>query len=188
MEDNGIVLDFLARGKSSSFKSEPLAQLLGTTSFTLLEVVPREGVTLQIGEKVYIGRNERSQISHIKKRIEFPELTSTAFNELPNAITQVINADPAKFLAFFNKSRPISLRLHQMQLLPGVGPKHVQELLLEREKGDFMSFDQLSDRVPFLPDPVQILVKRVLEELKGTDQKYYLFVRPPTEPGEARRR
>ena len=43
-EDYVVVLDFLPRGKGSSFKAEPLAQVLGLEYFTLLEVVPKEGM------------------------------------------------------------------------------------------------------------------------------------------------
>ena len=39
-EDYAIVLDYLPHGKSSDFKEEPLAQLLGETHFSLLEAVP----------------------------------------------------------------------------------------------------------------------------------------------------
>jgi putative nucleotide binding protein len=179
VEDYAVVLDFLTRGKSSSFKSEPLAQVMGTETFTLLEVVPRDNVVLRAGEKVYVGKEVRDKIDHIKKRLQFKELTSTAAMELPTAIKNVVVENKARFVDFYNNARPISLKLHQLQLLPGVGKKHLLAFLKEREQTLFDSLDQLSDRVPMFPNPVQVIVKRVLEELEGFETKYYLFTRPP---------
>ena len=71
MEENAIVLDFLPYGKSTDTKKEPLAQLIGESYFTLLEVVPKPGITLAVGEKVYIGKGPRDKIDHIKSRIDY---------------------------------------------------------------------------------------------------------------------
>jgi predicted nucleic acid-binding OB-fold protein len=55
-EERAIVLDFLPQGKSSSFKPEPLAIVLGMSFFTLLEVAPKANVSLAPEEEVYIGK------------------------------------------------------------------------------------------------------------------------------------
>ncbi|MBN2127778.1 MAG: DUF655 domain-containing protein [Candidatus Diapherotrites archaeon] len=179
VEEYAIVLDYLARGKSSSFKTEPLAQVIGVTEFTLLEIVPKEGAELKLGEKIYVGKDERDKIEHIKKRISFNELTSTALIELSKAIELIIKDNPEKFLAFYNKSRSITIRRHQLELIPGLGKKHVQSILIEREKKQFDSFNEIAERVKLVPNPINSLVKRIIDELKGDDIKYYLFVRPP---------
>jgi putative nucleotide binding protein len=181
VEEYAVVLDYLARGKSSSFKSEPLAQVIGVTEFTLLEVVPKENVSLTSGEKIYVGKEERDKIEHIKKRIEFKELTSTSLIELPKAIEAIIKENPEKFLAFYNKSRSITIRRHQLELLPGLGKKHVQNILMERNKKSFDSFKEIAERVKLVPNPINSLVKRVIEEIDGLDVKYYLFVRQPVQ-------
>ena len=41
------------------FKKKPVAQALGIEEFTLLELIPKENVNLDIHEKVYIGRKKR---------------------------------------------------------------------------------------------------------------------------------
>jgi putative nucleotide binding protein len=181
VEEYAVVLDYLARGKSSSFKSEPLAQVIGVNEFTLLEVVPKENVSLAVGEKIYVGKEERDKIEHIKKRIEFKELTSTSLIELPKAIELIIKENPEKFLAFYNKSRSITIRRHQLELLPGLGKKHVQNILMERNKKSFDSFKEIAERVKLVPNPINSLVKRVIEEIDGLDVKYYLFVRQPVQ-------
>jgi putative nucleotide binding protein len=176
-EENAVVIDFLTRGKSDSFKSEPLAQVIGTTEFTLLEVVPKEGVSLSIGEKIYVGKGDREKIDHIKKRISFKELTSTASSELDKAIKSIVLEQKEKFLGFYNQSRPITIRRHQLELLPGMGKKHVKNLLDERNKKPFESFEDIAKRVKLVPNPVSAIVKRIILELEGIEVKHYLFAR-----------
>jgi putative nucleotide binding protein len=174
-EDFALVLDFLAQGRAG-IKREPLAQLIGTKYFTLLEAKPK--TELKILEKVYIGKETREKIEIIKRRINFNELTANALTELENAIEKIISEEPQKFIDFFNNAKPISLRLHQIELLPGIGKKHLKDFLDEREKKPFESLEEIQKRVQLMPNPKKTLVKRIIQELKGED-KYYLFVRPP---------
>lgn len=177
-EDYAVVLDYLQHGKSTvSYKAEPVAQVLGTKFFTMLEVVPK--VELKVQEKVYIGKDARDKIDYIKRRIEFKELTSTSSSELEKTIERIVLEDKEKFLDFFNNSRPLSLRMHQLELLPGLGRKHTADLLLEREKKPFESFEDIAQRIKLMPDPVKIVVKRILDELEDAGQKHFLFARPP---------
>lgn len=183
-EDYAIVLDYLSKGKSDSYKSEPVAQVLGTSFFTLLEVVPK--VSLKILDKVYIGKEERKEIDHIKKRLLFKELTSTAVSELENAVNRLVEEEEKKFLNFFNSSGSITIRRHQLELLPGLGKKHMLQLLEERKKKPFESFKEIEERIKLMPDPKHVIVKRIIEEMKGEDPKHYLFVRPPAVQRERR--
>lgn len=179
-EENAVVLDFLAQGKSSGFKAEPLAQVLGTEQFTLLEVIPKQGVSFKPGELVYIGKDNRDKVEYIKKRISFRELTSTASLELEKMVEELVRKKEEKFVEFFNNSRSITLRRHQLELLPGLGKKHTLEVLKEREKEPFKSFEDIKKRVKLMPDVVKTIVKRIIEELSAEeDEKHYLFVRPP---------
>lgn len=176
-EEHAIVLDYLPTGKSSSFKSEPMAQVIGTEHFTLLEVIPF--TQLKVLEKVYIGKDKREKIQFIKKRISFEELTNTSLSEINKAIEQIVREDSQKFLDFFNKSGSLSLRMHQLELLPGLGKKHLFEILKQRESKPFESFKDLSERIHLMPDPAKLIVKRVMQELEDNKLKYYVFARPP---------
>ena len=69
--------------------------------------------------------------------------------------------------------------MHQIELLPGLGKKHMLALLIEREKGPFASFEDLKKRLHPFPDPVVAIVKRIAEEMEDKDTKFYLFTRPP---------
>lgn len=180
-EEHALVLDYLSKGKSSSYKTEPLAQVMGTTHFTLLEVVPK--TSLSILEEVYIGKETRDKIDFIKKRIPFEELTSTAQSEIERAIKKIVVENPGQFLEFYNSCGPISIKRHRLELLPGIGKKHVVNILQERQKKPFESYDDIEKRVHLMPDPIQAIVKRILQEMQEPDLKYYLFTRPPVKPG-----
>jgi len=184
-EEKALVLDYMSKGKPSAPKTEPLAQVVGKDYFTLLEVVPKTGVMLEVGEEVYVGKEERTKIELVKGRISFRDLTSNSLSELEEVITKIITSNKEKYLAFYNTSRAISLRRHQLELLPGMGKKHMLALLDEREKKPFTTLEDVVARVKGTPDPVKSIVKRVVEELEGCEDKHYLFVRPPAEPRPA---
>ena len=61
-EDYAIVLEYLPNGYPLEKKMMPIAQAIGKTNFTLLELVPRRGVTIDIGKEVYIGEGKRNKI------------------------------------------------------------------------------------------------------------------------------
>ncbi len=177
-EENAIVLDYLQHGKSTSYKSETIAQVMGTEFFTLLEVVPKE--PLKIMDSVYVGKEERDKIDYIKQRISYNSLSSTAMAELGPAIEKAVTENEARFVQFFNEAGPISIRQHSLELLPGLGKKHMRDILDTREKEPFKSYKDIEKRVKLMPDPVKTIVKRVKEELEEDESnKYFLFTRPP---------
>jgi len=184
-EEYGRVIDFMPDGRSSDRLREPTAQLLGEKFFTLLEVSIKKDAKCTLGQKLYIGRDERAEVEKIKRRIEFNDLSATSRNELPIAARNIVHEREADFVAFFNKAGPISMRLHQIELLPGIGKKHLQEILDARDAKLFENFEDIKKRVTLLPDPANLIVTRIIEEMHG-DAKSYLFVRPPARNDEMR--
>jgi len=176
-EEKCVILDFLPSGYADRRHAEPIAQAIGTSFFTLLELVPRENVSLNSEEEVYIGEGKRDKIRFIKGQIEMKNLTNYASSILPDVVERVIKHNEKKIVDFFNRATIVTPRMHQFQLLPGVGKKHLMDILDERKKKSFESFSDLSERVKLFPDPVKIIVKRVLTELEG-NEKYCLFTSP----------
>ena len=152
----------------------PLAQAIGSTNLTLLELVPRRGTALKIGEKVYIGEGKRDQIYYILGRLHKEKLTETAKEQLKEFISLVVKEDNKKFVDFFNKSEAINKRIHQIELLPGLGKKHMQEILRQRKEKEFESFEDMKKRIQNLPDPEKAVEKRIFQELT-TIERYNLF-------------
>ena len=178
-DDNVIVLDFLPRGHSIG-RQEPIAQVIGDKYFSLLEVVVKKDVILKSGDKTYIGEAKRDKIDHIKRRITVNELTSFAKSELPFVIEKLVKENEPRFVDFFNKSQPISTRLHQLELLPGIGKKHLWDIIDERKKGPFVSFEDVKNRIKLMPDPANSIIKRIMEELENDNIRFRLFVSGPT--------
>ena len=170
-----IVLDFLPHGKAGDRKAEPLAQALGEKHFNLLEIVVKEDTTVKTKDRLYIGEDKREQVKYIRGRIDYDQLTNYAKNELEQTITDLINSDEKRFVNFFNIAGPITTRLHSLELLPGIGKKHMWQIITERKKKMFESFEEIRDRVPMMPDPKKSIIKRITEELEGKD-RYKLFV------------
>ncbi len=176
LEEYALVLDYMPTGKSFSPKPEPVAQLLGEGKFTLLEVVPKT-TDIRIKERVYIGKGDRDKVALIKSRITYNDLTQVARNELPIAIGEIIKGDEQRFVDVFNNASPLNIRMHSLELLPGVGKKHLKAILDARETKRFESFRDIAERVPLLQDPVKLLTDRVVEELKG-ESRFYMLTRP----------
>lgn len=174
-DDWAIVLDFLPHGYYGMRISQPVSQVLGEEYFSLLEVIIREDVYLKVGSRVYIGDGKRDEVKFIKRRIEFKDLTTAAKEEVMDVVESVVRSKPQKFLEFFNKAGPITTRLHQLELLPGVGKKHLWEILAARKEKTFENFGDLKRRVSMLPDPEKMIIKRILEEMDDSD-KYRIFV------------
>ena len=127
------------------------------------------------GDELYIGDKERNEVKYIKGRIKYGLLTSFAKSELEHVIGDLIKNNEERFVNFFNVAGPVSTRLHTLELLQGVGKKHMWAIIKERKKKKFESFDDLKKRVDMLPDPRKMIKKRVVEELKESD-RYKLFV------------
>ncbi len=170
-----LVLDFLSHGHSGMDRSQPVAHVMGEQYFSLLEVIIREDVTLRPEDRVYIGDKKRERVKYIKGRIDMKDLTAAAKDHLQDVIESVVKKSPERFLEFFNKSGQITTRLHQLELLPGIGKKHLWAIISERKTKPFESFKDVKDRVPLLPDPKKMIIKRILEEIEGAD-KYRIFV------------
>lgn len=190
-DESSIVLDFLSRGKPTMRRPEPIAQVIGDKFFSLLEVIIKPGVNLQPGQKLYIGEGKREEVAYIKGRIEMNELTNGAREDIHNFIKEIVKANEVRFVEFFNKTDAVTTRLHSLELLPGIGKKHMWDIINARKDKPFESFKDIQSRVPLIPNPEEVITKRVLMELNNED-RYKMFtpaaqVRPDQYGGSARR-
>lgn len=175
-EDYAVVLDYLPYGYPIEKQNNPIAQAIGVTTFALLELIPRRGVTLAAKEKVYIGPEKRDKIYYIAGRLHREKLTETAKIQLLEFVEGIVGEQEKKFVDFFNNAQAINTRLHQLELLPGFGKKHTKEVLDARAEKPFESFDDIRARAKNIPDPKKAVEKRFVEELTER-QRFNLFVR-----------
>jgi len=164
-DDYAIILDYLPYGYPLEGKNNPVVQALGEKYFGLLQLVPVRGASISVGEKVYIGPEKRDKIYYIFGRLPKEKLTETAKIQLQEFIGKVVVEQEKKFVDFFNSAQAMSTRFHQLELLPGFGKKHTKQIVDEREKKPFESFDEIKERISSLPDPKKAIEKRLLEEI-----------------------
>jgi putative nucleotide binding protein len=183
-EQNGeqvpaVVLDYLPHGRAEDdrpqYQKPALAYALGVEEFRLFEVTLQEDVSLTITDR--FDASPGNELVADRREIEYEDLSGAAQSELEHAIRDVVETDEQRFVDFYNDAQPITLRLHQLNLLPGIGKKLRNNILEERKRGPFESFEDLESRVSGLHNPKEVLVERILEELREEDLKYRTFVR-----------
>ncbi len=175
-DEHAIILDYLPNGYPLEKKRVPVAQAIGETNLTLLELVPRRGTSLEIGEKVYIGERKRDKIYYILGRLHREKLTETGKTQLQEFIKKVVKEREKEFVEFFNKAEAINKRVHRIEMLPGFGKKHMKEIIKARQEKTFESFEGMRKRIQNLPDPEKAVEKRILQELLEF-QRHNLFVK-----------
>jgi putative nucleotide binding protein len=180
MEEYAYILDYLSQGipTSNYGKKEPICYALGDDEFKLFELVPKPTAIINIGERVYIGKDpvKRTIIDHVKRRVGPSELTNSALSELEFCVSDIVMANQQRFIRFFNEAEPISMRKHLLEELPGLGKKTMTAILDERAKnGHFKDFKDLSERAQ-VKNPEKLITARVVLEVKDNTMKRYLFV------------
>ncbi len=167
-EEYAIILD-VTLGSPNSFKDSEVAQAVGTKTYTLLELVPKQGVILKNGQKVYIGDGKREEIQYIKRSLFPNKLSGTAKSELLFTLKEIVEEKEEEFVKFFNTAGPITIRKHSFEMIPGIGKKHLQDLIYERDTKPFESFEDIKKRCSFIADPAKAIAQRIENEIEGKD-------------------
>ena len=181
MEEYAYILDYLPQGLPGGgfTKKEPVCYALGDEEFKLFELVPRANAVINIGDRVFIGKDtaevKRDAIDHVKRRINFKDLNNNAAAELEYAVTDIVMANQPRFIRFFNEAEAISMRKHLLEELPGLGKKSMTAILDERKKEPFKDFAALAARTG-VKNPEKLIAARIVLEIEDPDRKRYLFV------------
>ena len=177
-QGTAVVLDFLPHGRTEDdrpqYQKNPLAYALDTDEFGLYELVLDSDANVSIGDAIDIY--DTSTIDRTNT-IEYEDLPGGASSELEYVIEDLVEEEERRFVDFYNDAQPITLRLHQLNLLPGIGKKLRNNILDERKRKPFESFDELESRIDGLHDGREVLAERIMEELREDDLKYRIFVR-----------
>jgi putative nucleotide binding protein len=179
MEDYAYVLDVLTEGRPDSkrrFRREPVIYGLGIEEFKIFDMKPVPEAAINIGDRCYIGKEteERTQIDHVRARVNYKELTHTAQSELVFVLDEIVRENEEKFIQFYNHAGPISRRYHSLELIPGLGKKTMNLIVKNRP---YISFREMEEKIPNFRNPEKYISHRIENEIKETDQKYCLFVR-----------
>ncbi len=176
-EEYAYVLDFTPRGKSITVRGREgvIIQAIGEERLTLLELLGIQNASVEIGERLYIGREGREKVSSVLGRLEYTAISQSAKNELANIIEKVVVANEKRFVNYINNAQPITPRIHALELIPGIGKTYMMTIIKERDKKKFENFSDLQTRVG-LRDPAKLISKRIIEEIMG-QARMNLFVR-----------
>ncbi|MGB2727750.1 MAG: DUF655 domain-containing protein [Halobacteriota archaeon] len=174
------VLDYLPYGHPDNsrpvYQKKPLVQGIGEDKFVLMELSPKKDKIPVVYDRVYIGEGEREEIDHVVKRLRYNELTPTAKIELSYMLEKLVKEDEKRFIQVFNEAKPITTRLHTLDLMPGIGKKLMWAIVEERKKGAFSDFEDLTKRVKGLHHPEKIIARRIEDEIMDESMKYKIFI------------
>jgi putative nucleotide binding protein len=176
-----VVLDFLPNGRPSDdrprYRKSPVGYVLGEADFRLLELVFDKAPHINIGDRIAIDPPHEDIVE--MDDVTYDELSGAARSELEYAVDAIMDADEQRFVDYYNEAGPITLRLHQLNLLPGIGKKLRNNILDARKRKPFESFEELDERVAGLHHPREVLKERVIEEIQTEEMKYRIFARRP---------
>ena len=173
------ILDLLLHGHPEedkpSWSKTPIAQVLTFPDFVLYEVKCNRDSQIKVQEKntydVFLNQNK---LREVIKKIDYKDLTNTSKALIqPILESEVLNYEE-EFINFFNNSTSITPRMHSLKLLPGVGQKHMWEIIEARNRQKFTTFQDISDRTS-MSNPAKQISLRIIKELQREGVKYYLF-------------
>jgi len=173
-----VILDLLLHGHPEedrpSWAKKPIAQVLTFPDFVLYEVKINKNSDIKVQEqKTYEGFLNENKLREVLKKIDFNDLTSTSKALILPILEKEVLKYEEEFINFFNNSTSITPRMHALKLLPGIGQKHMWEILEARERQKFVTFQDISDRTS-ISNPAKLISQRIIKELQR-DVKYYLF-------------
>ena len=176
-----VVLDYLPHGRPDDnrpqYQKDALAYALAVDDFELLELTLTDDADVGIVDRVAVGDDTDDSAIESVESIAYDDLSNSAVSELEYAVEAIIEAEEQRFVDFYNDAQPITLRLHQLNLLPGIGKKLRNKIIDTRKRQPYESFEDLADRVAGLHHPDEVIAERVLEEIREDDLKYQIFVR-----------
>jgi putative nucleotide binding protein len=176
-EEYAYVLDFIPQGKSAVIQGRggPIIQALGEERLTLLEILAMNNVDFEIGERICIGKDNRSKVISVLGRLSYEELTSEGKSNIIAVVGKMIAENEKRFVIYFNELQPVTPRLHALELIPGIGKTFMRQILNERDRKPFESFEEIQKRVG-LREPIKLIARRIVEEISG-GSRINLFVR-----------
>lgn len=173
-----VILDLLIHGHPEedrpSWAKTPIAQVLTFPDFVLYEVKVNKNSNIKVQEqKTYEEFLNEDKLNEVIKKIDYKDLTSTSKALIQPILEKEVLKYEEEFINFFNNSTSITPRMHALKLLPGIGQKHMWEILEARERQKFGRFQDISDRTS-ITNPPKLIAQRIIKELER-DVKYYLF-------------
>jgi putative nucleotide binding protein len=176
-EEYAYVLDYVARGKSSTVRGREgiIVTAIGEDRLTILEILGVADSTFDVSERIYIGKEGRTKVQSVLGKMDYKKISQTAQSELTGVVENIVTQNEKRFIDYLNNAQPLTPRIHALELIPGIGKTYMKIMLEEREKAKFENFEDLQERVG-LKEPIKQITKRIMEEITG-EARMNLFVK-----------
>ncbi len=172
-DEYAYVIEHLPYGLVETKDRRPSVIIL-TESLSLLLASLKKDVTVEPGKKVYIGEEKRNEIHHIIRRITPNKLSEAGMQNLRDLVHKAVQENEKKYVGILNTLGPVNVRLHALELIPGLGKKMTQKTIAERQKKPFESYADIDDRLQLSSSISHEIEQRILEEISESD-KYRIF-------------
>lgn len=163
----------LGMGTTTLFESaQPLVQAVGATTFALVDVTVTDASTLAHGDRLYVGPGTWERVVGIERRLTTEELGPAVRAVLAPTIERLIRRNEERFIEVFNMTMFEDREGHPLDLLAGLSDDCQAAIVAARSQRRFRDFADLTDRVACVEQPWELLVERVLLELRGDADPY----------------
>lgn len=150
----------------------PIVQCLAMRGLQLLAVVVTDASACQWGDRLYVGPGTWDRVERIEQRLTYQWLTPAVQQVLRPTVAAIIRHNEERFIEAFNTTILTDLDAHPLTLLSTLDPVCREAIRTERSQRRFDDFAELRTRVPCCDHPQDLLVERVLAELRGGDDGY----------------
>ena len=176
-EEYAYVLDFNPRGKSLTVRGREgiIVTAIGEDHLTILEILGIPNSAFEVGERIYIGKEGRTKVLSVLGKMNYDDVSSSAQSELYAVVENIVTNNESKFVEYLNNARPLTPRIHALELIPGIGKTYMKTMLEERDKKKFESYQDLQERIGF-KEPVKHISERIMDEITG-QSRMNLFVK-----------
>ena len=174
------LLDILQHGGVDKARHswDPIAQIISFPDFKMYEVTLNKNkiTELKLEEKYPFDIGQDALFIKVNTLLEHDKLTPASARSLHSVIRFYVTAHEERFINFVNKVGPITIKRHYLEVLPGIGKKLMNEIIAQRTVKEFETYEEVHTRVPGFK-PIDVITKRIIEELENDDVKHRLFVR-----------
>ncbi len=142
---------------------------------TLLEILGVPNSSFEVGERIYIGKEGRTKVLSVLGKMDYDRISSSAQSELQSVVEKIVVENEKKFVEYLNNARPLTPRIHALELIPGIGKTYMKSILEERDRKKFESYEDLQERIG-LKEPAKLIAQRIMDEITG-ESRMNLFVK-----------
>lgn len=172
IEDEEWLTVLAARAPPLMGRELPVVQCLATTGFRLLAVTVTDVDTCSWGDRLYVGSGSWDRVVGIEQRLTYQWLTPAVQRTLQPTVEAVIRRDEERFIEAFNTTILEGIDAHPLMLLTALEPACREAIRTERTQRRFDDFEDLTTRVACCDHPQELLLKRIIAEIRVGDDGY----------------